>query len=243
MTVHDDGLAPAAGALPVLYLADIRCPLERANGIQTFETCHALATRGLQVTLLVRDDTARPRRDPFVFYGVPPIPTLRVRRLRMAGPQAARRAMYLAAAVLRATRWSRMGCVFTRDLGVAAAILRVPSPLRPPLVYESHGFAPVFSRTMTELFAGASPGGAGKLARLTRRERRVWRRADGYVTTTGVLASELRARFGDRPRVLTVPNGVRIRPGTKGSDPFVRAPGPRCWCTPAICIRGKAWTS
>jgi glycosyltransferase involved in cell wall biosynthesis len=226
MIVRDDGLAPAAGALPVLYLADIRCPLERANGIQTFETCHALASRGLQVTLLVRDDTARPRRDPFVFYGLPPIPTLHVQRLRMAGPQAARRAMYLAAAVLRATRWSRTGCVFTRDLGVAAAILRVPSALRPPLVYESHGFAPVFSRTMTELFAGASPGGAGKLARLTRRERRVWRRADGYVTTTGVLASELRRRFGDRPRVLTVPNGVRIPARDEGVRPLRPIAGP-----------------
>jgi hypothetical protein len=30
----------------ILYLADIRFPLERANGIQSMETCHALADRG-----------------------------------------------------------------------------------------------------------------------------------------------------------------------------------------------------
>ena len=31
--------------MKLLYLADIRFPMERANGIQTIETCHALARR------------------------------------------------------------------------------------------------------------------------------------------------------------------------------------------------------
>ena len=30
----------------VLYFADTRFPIERANGVQTMETCHALAQRG-----------------------------------------------------------------------------------------------------------------------------------------------------------------------------------------------------
>src|SRR4026209_426188 len=30
-------------AVDLLYLADIRLPLERANGLQTVSTCHALA--------------------------------------------------------------------------------------------------------------------------------------------------------------------------------------------------------
>ena len=33
--------------MKLLYLADIRFPMERANGIQTIETCHALARRGV----------------------------------------------------------------------------------------------------------------------------------------------------------------------------------------------------
>ena len=57
----------------LLYLADIRFPLERANGIQSMETCHALASRGHRVTMVVRPDTQRPPRDPWVFYGLPPI--------------------------------------------------------------------------------------------------------------------------------------------------------------------------
>ena len=47
----------------ILYFADIRFPLERANGIQTMATCHALAVRGHDVTLAVRPDTHSPARD------------------------------------------------------------------------------------------------------------------------------------------------------------------------------------
>ena len=54
----------------ILYFADIRFPLERANGIQTMETCHALAGRGHEVHLVVRPDTHTPARDPFSYYGL-----------------------------------------------------------------------------------------------------------------------------------------------------------------------------
>jgi len=208
MTAHVDAVRPAP--LRLLYFADIRFPLERANGIQTFETCHALAARGHQVTLVVRDDTARPRRDPFEFYGLPRLATLRVVRLPLRGPHAARRALFLVLAALRAAFWSRSGCVLTRDLGTAATLLRLPPVLRPTLIYESHGFSPVFSETMPELVAGTRPGSPRKLHRLTRREERVWRHADGYITTTKVLASELIQRFGARGLVTTISNGVRL---------------------------------
>ena len=69
----------------ILYFADIRFPLERANGIQTMETCHALAERGHAVTLVVKPDTHSPARDPFEFYGLPPHPTLIDRTRQRAG--------------------------------------------------------------------------------------------------------------------------------------------------------------
>ena len=46
----------------IRYFADIRFPLERANGVQTMETCHALARRGHHVTLVVRPDSHTPPR-------------------------------------------------------------------------------------------------------------------------------------------------------------------------------------
>jgi len=209
MTTQPGGTL-AADPLDIFYLADIRFPLERANGIQTFETCHALAARGHRVTLVVRDDTVRPRRDPFAFYGLPRIPTLRIARLPMAGPHTLRRVLYLAAALWSVVRASRRGCILTRDLGVADLVTALPAWFRPRLVYESHGFAPVFARTRPELVSGLAADSDSKVRRLFRRERRVWRTADGYLTTTGVLAAELRKRFGDRPLVETISNGVRL---------------------------------
>jgi glycosyltransferase involved in cell wall biosynthesis len=203
--------APCADTLDILYLADIRFPLERANGIQTFETCHALAARGHRVTLMVREDTVRPRRDAFAFYGLPRIPGLRVVPLPMAGPHALRRACYLVAAVWRASRWRReRGCVLTRDLGVADALLRLPARLRSRLVYESHGYAPAVSRDLPSMLSDAVPPSSVKSRRLARRERRVWRGADGYVTITAGLRDELVRRLGRRDRLVVVADGARL---------------------------------
>jgi glycosyltransferase involved in cell wall biosynthesis len=205
----------AARALTILYFADIRFPLERANGIQTAETCHALARRGHDVTLVVRPDTQDPPRDPFEFYGLPPRTGFHVEHAPVTGPAVARRAGYLAFAAGRAMGAGRADTLFTRDLGLAAALLRIPRQLRPPVVYESHGYAPEVARALPELVATASVPSKRKLARLARREALVWRRADGYVTITEGLASELRERLGPRADVAIVPDGVRLPSGER----------------------------
>ena len=202
--------------MTILYLSDIRFPLERANGIQTMETCAALAGRGHDVHLLVRPDTCVPPRDPLAFYGLPPAPRLRVERAPVFGPPPARRAGYLAQALERLLVRRRWDVVFTRDLGLADVALRFPAGMRPPIVYESHGYAPVRAEMLPRMVSGARAAGSLKLNRLRRRERRVWRAAEGYVTITGVHAAELQDRFGARPRVATAPSGVRLT----GAPPY-----------------------
>jgi glycosyltransferase involved in cell wall biosynthesis len=197
----------------IAYLADVRFPLERANGIQTFETCHALCARGHEVTLVVRPDTARPARDPFAFYGQRPLASLEVVRAPVP-PGPLRRATYLAFAAQLVLR-RRPDVVFTRDLGVAASLLRLPRRTRPPLVYESHGFAPEVSRALPRLLGHASPPSEAKLARLERRERRVWQKAEGYVTITAALAAELIDRYGGRDRLAVIADGVRLAEGRR----------------------------
>jgi glycosyltransferase involved in cell wall biosynthesis len=192
----------------ILYLTDIRFPIERANGMQTMETAHALARRGHTVMLGVRPDIVRPARDPFAFYGLPDEARLRIERAPIAGPFWLRRIEFLSWAAWRSSITRGADLIFTRDLGVAGFVSRLP--FRLPLVYESHGFAPVFAETLSELVSGARPASATKVRRLTARERAVWLAADGYVATTGVLADEMTARFGSRPRLAVIPNGVRL---------------------------------
>lgn len=192
----------------LLYLADTRFPIERANGIQTFETCHALARRGHQVRLVVRADTHVPPRDPWAFYGAARAGGLEVVALGLAGPAVARRVAFLACAVELASRRDA-DAIFTRDLGVASALLRLPRPLRPPIVYESHGRAAVFGAAMGDLLSTGRAASARKQRRLAARERRVWRLADGYLTLTHALATELAAAYGERRRHAVVPDAAR----------------------------------
>ena len=133
----------------ILYFADIRFPLERANGIQTIETCYALAGRGHSVQLVVRPDTQTPARDPLEYYGLTPRKGLTIERAPVSGPAFARRIGYLAFAAGRASGAGRADIVMTRDLTVASLVLHLPS--RPPLVYESHGYAPEVAAALPAL--------------------------------------------------------------------------------------------
>jgi len=198
----------------ILYLADIRFPLERANGIQSMETCHALAARGHDVTLAVRPDSHTPPRDPFAFYGLTRIPRLHVEVAPITGPATARRVGYLTFAIGCALGRTRQDVVFTRDLGLASLLLRLPAAVRPPVVYEAHGIAADVAAALPGLVTGAPDASPAKLRRLARREARVWSAADGYVTITEGLARELSRRFGERPRIAVVPDGARATEGT-----------------------------
>ena len=194
----------------ILYLADIRFPLERANGIQSMATCHALAARGHEVALLVRPDSRTPPRDPFTFYGLERIPGLRIEVAPITGPATARRVGYLTFTIGRAAGRGRQDLIFTRDLGLASLLLHLPSSMRAPIVYEAHGIAADVAAALPDLLTGAPQASASKLRRLARRDERVWRAADGYVTITAALRRELARRFGERPRTCVVPDGVRL---------------------------------
>lgn len=223
------------GQVRILYLADIRFPLDRANGIQTMETCYGLAERGHAVRLVVRPDTATPARNPFEFYGLAPEARLAVVRVPVAGSEPARRLAYLArvcAEVIRSRRHTDV--VITRDLGAASFLLRLPASMRPPMVYESHGFSPVYAETVSELLSGAAAASARKRKRLLAREERVWRHASGYVTITRGLMEELTGRFGARENVAVVPDGVRLAPGRQFDPP---GPSP----TPIVVYAGHLY--
>jgi glycosyltransferase involved in cell wall biosynthesis len=197
------------GRVTVLCFADTRFPIERANGVQTMATCRALAARGHDVTLVTRPDTAPVPRDPYAFYDEPRTATLRFSTVPAAGGPRTKRVRFLLSA-LAASRRTPDAVVYTRDLGLAALLLQTPLTRRPRLVYEAHGVSAVVAEEMPKLLGNAaSAASTGKLRRLDRRERRVWRHASAIVTVTRALAAELDGRHGPRTDVFVVPDGAR----------------------------------
>lgn len=194
----------------ILYIADVRFPIERANGVQTMQTCHALAARGHEVTLTVRPDTAIPPRNPFEYYDLDRIDRLAIAPVSVGGSATARRFWFLRAAVNQALRAPAGSILLTRDLGVASAVLRIPRAMRPSVVYESHAFSPEFAGSLGTMLADGVAASSAKQRRLESRERRVWRRADGYITLTQHLAAFLRDRYGERGLLAAIPDGVRV---------------------------------
>ena len=95
--------------------------------------------------------------------------------------------------------------VFTRDLVMADILLGMPKSLRPPVVYESHGYAPVWPPSAPRRSGRARRPRRRKMARLTARELRVWDGAAGYVTLTRVHQQELEDRFGARANSAVFP--------------------------------------
>ena len=221
-------------AVNLLHCADTRFPIERANGIQIMETCHALAARGHQVTLLVRRDRRHANLDPFDYYGLPPLPALRIRRPTLPRDGLPRRLGYLSHALRYALGPARPDLVMTRDLGVADTLLRLRSGFRPPVVYESHGFAPIVANERPDVLSEAAGASHGKQRRLFARERRVWSRAEGYVTITRGIASDLAGRFGGRSRLLVAPSGARLMPARRFTPP---SPGE----TPVLAYAGHLY--
>ncbi len=194
----------------VLYFADIRFPLERANGIQTMETCYALGERGHDVRLIVRPDTQTPPRDPFAYYGLSPSDRVTIERAPVSGPHVAKRFGYLSFALGRSFGKRRADILMTRDLGTASIFIHVPRTLRAPVVYESHGYSPDVAAALPRMLTGAQTPSAGHLKRLAGREARVWAGADGYVTITAGLRGTLENKYGTRARAVVVPDGVRV---------------------------------
>jgi glycosyltransferase involved in cell wall biosynthesis len=194
----------------ILCFADTRFPIERANGLQTMATCHALAAGGHDVTLVVRPDTAAERRDPFAFYDLAPVSRLRIETIGRSRGRRATRIRFLLSSLKRAAEHPG-ATIWTRDLGLAAFLLQLPAARRPVVVYESHGIAPIVSEELPRLLGDAALAPTRrKLARLDARERRVWRRAPAYVTITKALADDLARRYGPRPNVFVVPDGAAL---------------------------------
>ena len=195
----------------VLIAADVRFPLERANGVQIVKTAAALARAGALATLLVRDSDPRPTDEILPLFGIAP-GAIRVRRLRVLhrrGSFLLPRATFLAragAACLAALQ--RGAVVFTRDLQLADLLLALRRGAR--VVYEAHAVESILYRERGALYGTGEAPQEAKAERLRRREARVWRRARALVTTTAGIRETFAEQFGARDGVSVIANGCDV---------------------------------
>lgn len=196
---------------PVLVPADVRFPLERANGVQIVKTAAALAATGRRTTLFVRASDPRPTADVLALYGVPADERLSVQRVDVghrAGRFALPRLRFLAKAGLAAWRALRGGTVvFTRDLQLADLVLRASAG---PLVYEAHAVEALMYGERGALYGTGETPDRRKAARIAAREARVWRKAAAFVATTRGILESFAAAHGDRAHTRVIPNGTDV---------------------------------
>jgi hypothetical protein len=195
----------------VLVAADVRFPLERANGVQIVKTAAALTRAGAAATLLVRDSDPRSTDEILPLFGIAP-GSLRVRRLAVLhrrGSFFLPRAAFLARALAASLAALRRGAVvFTRDLQLADLLLSLRRRAR--VVYEAHAVESILYGERGALYGTADQPRPGKAARLRRREARVWRRARAFVTTTAGIRDTFTEQFGARAGVSVIGNGCDV---------------------------------
>jgi glycosyltransferase involved in cell wall biosynthesis len=105
----------------------------------------------------------------------------------------------------------RGAVIFTRDLQLAAMLVRL-RPLAPgPVVYEAHAVEALMYRERGRLYGTGEVAGPRKARRLEKRERTVWRRAQGFVATTAGIRDAFAAAHGRRDAAThVIPNGCDV---------------------------------
>ena len=198
--------------MKLAYLADIRFPMERANGIQTVETCHAVARAGTEVELVVQRSDDRTDPACLDFYGLAPHPNLTLRRLVVPHPGSLAAKLVFAAKSLKLVSSHKFHAVYTRDLTLADWLLRLQPWLRLPVFYEAHTSAASFSEEAHRLYRNTAPPPPTrrKIARLRRREKRVCRKASRLITITRELQLFLERAHGSLAPVEVIPDGAHV---------------------------------
>jgi glycosyltransferase involved in cell wall biosynthesis len=220
---------PARTGPRVLYFSRIDFPSSKANSIQSFNTCHELASQGAEVRFIVRR-LLQPRRECFAYYGLPEHPRLRFISLSLPFPSEFNDwhgrtfRFYLAAFLRRQKRLDTL--LLTRD----------PAGLELLRLCSRYGLAPGI-RTLIEVHKlafltkaghqeerGRSLGDPAVRAKVEARrtlEAEVYAAADGIVCTSNGAQTALDEHFPEHAPVCVVPNGTRIPRGRDGAPRVV----------------------
>ena len=214
--------------------ADIRFPLERANGVQIVKTAAALARRGrAHHAARARTAIPRPTDEILALYGVAPQPGLRraaaARPATAAGSFALPRASFLARAALAALPRPapRRGRLHARPAARRPAA--APAPARRPrgLRGARGGGAHVRASAARSTAPASGPTRARRARLRGARGRRVAAGAAAFVTTTARHPRQLRRGLRRRARACAWSRTAATCPRTARSPAWPRSEPPR----------------
>ncbi len=119
----------------VHYLSRISLPNDHAHSIQMMRTCHAMASKGVEVDFYVRGCEPDDVGAVFDHYGLDPVDTFRIHWVH---PKHWEGAWFVARLVPRLFRQGPNVAIYTRDYHLARRFIRLRPFLRMPVIVETH---------------------------------------------------------------------------------------------------------
>lgn len=207
----------------IIYPANIRFPMQRANSIQIANTCRALADAGAEVHLIVRRTANGSRTDAecLGFYGLTPHPNLRLHRLRALNthrmPRLWDRSFQLRCLLRIARLCARRGprVIYSREIGFAKLLMQLRPLTRAELIFEAHDIGYLTIRHFDELIDERRQFDDGHEQRIRAKEAYVFRNAAAVVTVTEQLQRIIREQFQTERPVEVIRNGVDLSEPTR----------------------------
>ena len=173
--------------MEIIYPANIRFPMERANSIQVVNTCHALARLGAKTHLVVRRMDGRSDAQCLAYYGLEPHPNLVIHRLPVLNTHWSEwlwnRSFQLlcVSCILKLSMRAAAKAVFLRETGLARLLLKMRGWIRPRIVFEMHTVEHLVKRYYSELMSDAGPLHAREEEAIRAKEFYICKHADGIV--------------------------------------------------------------
>ncbi|NOZ20036.1 MAG: glycosyltransferase family 4 protein [Planctomycetes bacterium] len=201
--------------MEIIYPANIRFPMERANSIQVVNTCHALARLGVKTHLLVRRMDGRSDAACLAYYGLEPHPNLILHRLPVLNLHGCewmwnRSFQFLAVWYILLLGMRRaVAAIFLRETGLARLLIKLRPLLRAEILFEMHTLEHLVKRSYQELMSDAGPLHNREEEAIRAKERFICRNADGIVCISESLRRMVEQELGAPRRCAVIHDAAR----------------------------------
>ncbi|MBN2136110.1 MAG: glycosyltransferase family 4 protein [Acidobacteria bacterium] len=199
----------------IIYIADIRFPMERANAIQSIHTCHALAEKGADVNFIVRKMDKKPDENSLAFFGLKPHENLKLKRVRVVnshGSYLLWKISFLISSFCTIVRLSftrKKLVYFTRDLRIAQLYSLIAKFFGAKVIFEAHTISHKHFAEIHTLYTSAKHLHERKIEKKRKLEKKVYSRMDGIIVITDHLKTQMEADFAPKCKIAVVRDAAK----------------------------------